>query len=274
MNNKRKVSVITVVFNDVKNIEKTINNVLKQTYNNLEYIVVDGCSTDGTLEKIKKFESKLIWISEKDKGIYDAMQKGVKLATGEWIIFRNSGDYFISKDTIQNVFNRYIDNGEDFIICNTRYFNKYGYKDFTPSILNKHYFENMPVGHPSTFIRRVTQLKYPFHLEYKNSADYCFFIEAFENGAKYKYIDLLVGLFDAETGTTAESFDISFQNNIDILKKFHAPQKYIDKIQKEYKTYLFKKKFKGNIFYKLYYIYNLRRNGWKFQKISHTLSNI
>lgn len=93
MKSNVKVSVITVVYNDVKNIEKTIKNVLKQTYTNLEYVVVDGASKDGTLDIIKRYEGKLRWISEPDKGIYDAMQKGANSATGEWIIFRNCGDF-------------------------------------------------------------------------------------------------------------------------------------------------------------------------------------
>ena len=122
MKSNVKVSVITVVYNDVKNIEKTIKNVLKQTYTNLEYVVVDGASKDGTLDIIKRYEGKLRWISEPDKGIYDAMQKGANTATGEWIIFRNCGDYFITPDAIDKVFSEYRDNGEDFILCNSSYF--------------------------------------------------------------------------------------------------------------------------------------------------------
>ena len=110
------VSVITVVYNDVSHIEKTISNVLKQTYPFLEYIVVDGASTDGTLDVIKKYDGKLKYVSEPDKGIYDAMQKGAQLASGEWILFRNCGDFFFSPDAIEKVFNGYVDKGEDFIL--------------------------------------------------------------------------------------------------------------------------------------------------------------
>lgn len=100
-----KISVITVVYNDVDNIERTITNVLKQTYPNLEYIVVDGNSTDGSVNIIKKYSNQLAyWCSEKDKGIYDAMNKGVQHCTGEWIIFRNCGDYFRTPTAIEDVF--------------------------------------------------------------------------------------------------------------------------------------------------------------------------
>lgn len=89
------ISVITVTYNCCDTIEQTILNVLKQTYLYLEYIVIDGGSTDGTVDVIKKYAHKLAyWVSEPDKGIYDAMNKGTLAATGEWLLFRNSGDFF------------------------------------------------------------------------------------------------------------------------------------------------------------------------------------
>lgn len=99
-----KVSIITVVYNDVRNIKYTIDNSLKQTYKNLEIIVVDGASTDGTTDVIKKYNDNILWISEKDTGIYDAMNKGAKLATGDWLLFHNCGDYFLSANAISSVF--------------------------------------------------------------------------------------------------------------------------------------------------------------------------
>lgn len=275
MEQKVKVSIITVVYNDVAHIEKTILNVLKQTYSNLEYIIVDGASTDGTLDIIKKYKSRVIYISEPDKGIYDAMQKGVRMASGEWILFRNCGDYFISPDVIDKVFTLYKDCGEDFILCNSRYFKKYGYKDVIPAILKKHYFEAMPVNHPSTFIRRSTQLKYPFQIKYKNSADYCFFIEAFENGATYKYINIIVGLFDNETGASTDNYDKSLLENIQILKSFSAPHAIIDRVKRNYNRYLYKKILKKILpFYSLYHKYNLKKQGWIKQSVDLTLKNV
>src|SRR5215217_1386671 len=89
------LSVITVVYNNVKDIERTMLSVLGQTYKAIEYIVIDGQSTDGTLQVVEKYKSSLAKIiSEKDKGIYDAMNKGISLATGNYIIFMNSGDEF------------------------------------------------------------------------------------------------------------------------------------------------------------------------------------
>ena len=93
------ISIITVVFNGDEYIEQTINSVISQSYDNVEYIIIDGGSTDKTLDIIKKYENQIdYWVSESDRGIYDAMNKGTSLANGEWLNFMNAGDWFYSKD--------------------------------------------------------------------------------------------------------------------------------------------------------------------------------
>ena len=99
-----KISVITVAYNASRYIETTILSVINQTYSNIEYIIIDGGSTDGTVDIIKKYSNKIsYWISEPDKGIYDAMNKGINKATGEWINFMNAGDTFHNPDTLSAV---------------------------------------------------------------------------------------------------------------------------------------------------------------------------
>lgn len=99
------LSVITVVYNNAKDIERTILSVINQTYKNIEYIIIDGVSTDGTLQIIQRYSDEIsLIVSEADKGIYDAMNKGLSLATGEYVLFMNSGDEIYSKDTVENVF--------------------------------------------------------------------------------------------------------------------------------------------------------------------------
>lgn len=95
------LSVITVCYNAKETIENTILSVIKQSYNNVEYVIIDGASTDGTLDLIKKYESKInYWISEPDKGIYDAMNKATKVATGDYLFFLNSDDIFYNNDVL------------------------------------------------------------------------------------------------------------------------------------------------------------------------------
>lgn len=99
-----KISVITVVYNGVSLIERTIKSVLSQTYTNIEYVIIDGASTDGTLELIEKYESKIALIhSGKDNGIYDAMNKGLKDSSGDYVLFLNAGDELYAADTIEKV---------------------------------------------------------------------------------------------------------------------------------------------------------------------------
>src|SRR5690606_11240452 len=95
-----KLSVITIVYNNIKDIERTIISVIKQSYNNIEYIIVDGASTDGTVDVIKKYDQEISkWISEPDSGIYNAMNKGLALATGDYVLFMNSVDEIYNSNT-------------------------------------------------------------------------------------------------------------------------------------------------------------------------------
>ena len=99
------LSIITIVYNNVRDIERTMLSVLNQSYQNIEYIVVDGASTDGTLGIIQRYQDRLAKVvSEKDAGIYDAMNKGLALASGDYVLFMNSGDELYAPDTVENIF--------------------------------------------------------------------------------------------------------------------------------------------------------------------------
>ena len=101
-----KISVITVVFNDVTHIRETMESFFSQTWEEKEYIVIDGGSTDGTVDIIREYGDKLaFWCSEKDEGIYDAMNKGISHATGNWINFLNSGDVFTNASSLSHLMN-------------------------------------------------------------------------------------------------------------------------------------------------------------------------
>jgi len=101
----KKLSIITINYNNINGLVKTINSVVEQTFSNFEFIVVDGGSEDGSCQKLIELSEKMTsWISEKDNGIYHAMNKGIIKATGEYLLFLNSGDFFIENNILEKVF--------------------------------------------------------------------------------------------------------------------------------------------------------------------------
>lgn len=110
------ISIITICLNMAEKLEQTIKSVEEQTYRDFEYIIIDGNSSDGTIEVIRKHEHIITkWVSEPDKGIYDAMNKGIHMAIGEWIIMMNAGDYFAEPDVLQKVFEQNIPKDKSFL---------------------------------------------------------------------------------------------------------------------------------------------------------------
>ena len=173
-----KISIITVCFNSAKTIEKTFKSVQNQTYKNVEYIVVDGGSKDTTVDLVKKYKSIVSkWVSEQDKGLYDAMNKGIEMATGELIGILNSDDIFIDKKVLENVANFHLENKEiDASVGNIIQFNeegktvrKYSAKNWNPEKLKIGF---MP-AHPAIFFNRELFDKFGnYQLDFIIGADY------------------------------------------------------------------------------------------------------
>lgn len=172
-----KISIITVCYNSEKTIEKTFQSIASQTYKNLEYIVVDGNSTDKTLHIIKEHNEIITkHISEKDKGLYDAMNKGIKMATGNIVGILNSDDIFTDENVLQNVAKFHSDNKIDASVGNIIQFNedgktvrKYSAKNWNPEKLKIGF---MP-AHPSIFFKRELFDKYgQYQLDFIIGADY------------------------------------------------------------------------------------------------------
>lgn len=174
--NKPLITIITVCYNASKYIEETILSVINQTYSNIEYIIIDGGSTDGTVDIIKKYADKIAyWVSEPDKGIYDAMNKGIVKASGEWINFMNSGDTFFSNETIslinfEKAINSLIIYGDNINILND---NINTYRKAS-KLTNIKY--GMIFCHQSSFVRNTNNKDIIFDSHYKICADYNLFL--------------------------------------------------------------------------------------------------
>lgn len=182
-----KLTVITIVYNNVRDIERTVLSVLNQSYPNIEYLVIDGASTDGTLDILKKYEGRLKrLISEKDKGIYDAMNKGIAMACGDYILFMNSGDEIYASDTVDKVFNSSSD--ADIYYGETEMYDDHWIslgqrRHKTPETFTwKGFRYGMSISHQAIYIR--TSLIEPYDAQYKLSADIDWIIRAAKKAKK------------------------------------------------------------------------------------------
>lgn len=186
------ISIITVVLNGEKFIEKTIKSVLNQTYRNIEYIIIDGGSTDNTLNIINKYKESIdILISEPDKGLYDAMNKGIKHSNGELIGMVNSDDWY-ELDSVSVIVDKYIQNNKRIFHGDIYLVDKLGNKTlrkFVPSKF-KFIFYGMTYLHPSMFISREIYKNYFYNINISSMADYQFVLEIFRIFPKdFCYLD-------------------------------------------------------------------------------------
>ena len=177
-----KISLVTVTFNSYRTLRDTIQSVLSQTYPDIEYIIVDGCSQDKTIDIIKEYEplfhGHLRWISEKDNGLYDAMNKGIRMATGDIIGIINSDDFYHRKDTVMKVSEAFKNDDIQAVYGDVRFVNPqnldktvryYSSKRFTPEIFR---FGFMP-AHPTFFTYRKYFEEFGYYkTDYKIAADY------------------------------------------------------------------------------------------------------
>lgn len=198
-----KVSVITVCYNAVHGIENTLKSVVGQSYPDVEYIVIDGGSTDGTVDIIQKYADKIAYfVSEPDGGIYDAMNKGVKVATGEWINFLNAGDCFFDCCSVEKVFAH--DILADIDVVYGYQVHCYDYGTFVRKRLPLSFFyQGMPFGHESSFVRASIMKLTGFDTNYRIAADYHFFFHLYALGKKFQFVDVLVAVFDSSEGVSS-----------------------------------------------------------------------
>lgn len=186
------VSVITVCLNNISGIEKTIQSVLNQNYSKIEYIIIDGGSTDGTVEMIRKYHSKLkFWVSEKDSGISDAFNKGLGKTSGDYVVFLNSGDYYINENSIKNLV--ISSDGFDVIYGGIRYQRSYKPEVYPKSVLDASYWVRGSIPHQSAMTsRNVFDRLGPFKLSLKYCMDYDLFYRAYQAGFKFLAIPLMI----------------------------------------------------------------------------------
>lgn len=184
-----KLSIITVNFNDAEGLERTIKSVISQTFHDYEYIIIDGGSTDGSVDVINKYESYIdYWVSEPDGGIYPGMNKGLRQAKGEYLNFMNGGDCYHSPDVLQNIFT--LGSNADII---TGEHAENGLRNVGKDGVTMLDLYKWAIDHQASFIKREVALRHPYDEKYRIVSDWKFFIEAliFDNCSFY-YTDTIV----------------------------------------------------------------------------------
>tara|TARA_A100001015_G_scaffold316880_1_gene432330 strand:+ start:2848 stop:3672 length:825 start_codon:yes stop_codon:yes gene_type:complete len=212
-------SIITIVYNDEKNIEKTIKNIISQKFKNFEFIVVYTPSSDQTLKKIIKYKNKINKIIVcKKKGIYHNMNVGAKFAKGKYINFMNSGDYFLNNKVLKDIFNRKYKSDVIYGDCKIKYSNNYERRIIAKDIV-KIYF-GMIFSHQSSFVKKKLVKENKFNLNFYLAADYDFFLKLFKKKKKFEYYKKIISLRSPFGISTQKDYITIFQNLIIVNKIF------------------------------------------------------
>ncbi|SDA41639.1 Glycosyltransferase involved in cell wall bisynthesis [Butyrivibrio sp. INlla18] len=232
MGNK-KLSIITVCLNSKNYLEQTIKSLIKVGLDNCEYIIIDGQSTDGTLDVIEQYKKHITyWVSEPDNGIYDAMNKGLRVASGEWVLFLNSGDILYDRcfDLLE------VEGNADVVFGNANIIddgNVIGQRMAQPL---DDIWKGMPFCHQAAFTKRTSFYEIGFFdISYNISADYKWFLAAYDEGMKFKYIDrIIAGFLDGGISSRyyEERFWESIRASFDVVNK-NADEKIIEKVKRD-----------------------------------------
>lgn len=230
-----KISVITISYNNIKGLERTMKSVTSQTFSDFEYIVIDGGSADGSKELLEKYSDKITyWVSEPDKGIYHAMNKGIDAAKGEYLIFINSGDHFFNDSSLALSVKHL--SGEDIIYGNLEvvsedqtYIKKY------PPELSLFYFYYESLPHPSSFIRKNAFTQWGLYDENLNIvSDWKWFLLAVcKHEGSYKQIDVTVSTFylDGISASVQSQEKIDGEKNLTFSEHFPRVKDDLQKLQ-------------------------------------------
>lgn len=219
----KKLSIITINYNNRDGLRKTIESVVNQTWRDFEYIVIDGGSTDGSVEIIKEYADRIdYWVSEPDKGIYDAMNKGIYQAKGEYCLFMNSADEIYQPTTLENAHQQL--DGTD-IVCG-QLKSPHGGGDIMkgPKVVSMQHFYQSTLPHIATFIKTQLLVEEPYDTTYRIVSDWKFWIQSliFKN-ATYKSINIIIANFDIN-GISSINKNLDTKERTDVLDKLIPPR--------------------------------------------------
>ncbi len=215
-----KITVVTVCFNAVATIEQTICSILGQSYKNIEYIIIDGGSTDGTLEILNKYSKNIKWISEPDDGIYDAMNKGIKMATGDYIQFIGADDCFIDSLVVECLVEN-INLKADIISAAEIVVEDSGLEYYVGNSRGQNLSEKQVPWIPHTAMLTKTSLMKSklFTTQYRIAGDYDFILKCFKDSSvRFQFVDMPLVYFSS-TGISNNNLELAEKENLKIFKE-------------------------------------------------------
>lgn len=247
-----KISVITVCYNAENVIERTMRSVLSQNYTDIEYIIVDGASSDNTMEMIRRYATdiRIRYLSEPDRGIYDAMNKGIQLATGDYLEFLNAGDAFVDSDIVGTVVQKIEQNPADVVYGDIIY----EYPDHTTSVRVYgqfcaslfYYLLGDCINHQAIFAKRECFETHKFNTEYQICADREWMIRLKKEGKRFRTLNMLICKYPLD------------ENSVSICNK----ELYDKEAERCIKEHL-------KAGYPIYWLFNKIRGGRMSAKILH-----
>lgn len=206
-----KVTVVTAVLNDAGHIEQTILSVISQTDIEIEYIIVDGGSKDGTLELIGKYKDKIsLLISESDRGVYDAMNKGIKYSTGDFVYFLNSGDVLLNPSILSKIKLEELKERNAIIYGNVvvAYGNIEALEKPRPFFNSKMKFKGIGICHQSMFFPGELIRNEKYDLSYNIAADYDLAYRLWRKGTEFLYKDITIAKYDWGKGISSNPYKL------------------------------------------------------------------
>jgi len=208
-----KLSIITVNLNNREGLQRTIDSVVSQTFHDFEWIVIDGGSTDGSKELIEQYADHFAyWVSEPDKGIYNAMNKGIRVAKGDYLQFLNSGDCLKDSTTLSDVFSDFPDGDIIYGDCAVRISDTELEEIHYKSVFSLKIFLDGSINHQSTFIKRVLLNEEPYDETLRIVSDRKFFLRKALEGKSFVHINHIIATFDI-TGISSTQSELLQKEN-------------------------------------------------------------
>lgn len=220
---RKKLSIITINYNNCDGLRRTIDSVVSQSFDDYEWIVIDGGSTDGSRELIEQYSNRFVfWISEPDNGIYNAMNKGIEKANGEWMLFLNSGDWLYSNDTLKKVFSQ--DYDTDILYGDVMYHwpDQRGMElERKPDNLSLYFFYTDTLCHQATFYKKEIFDTHRYNESFRICSDWALYIQLLTEGYKFQHLPFCISNF-AQDGISTHLTPAHLAER-DLVFKNHFP---------------------------------------------------